>query len=87
MARIRGGTRAVVMAAVGDGRGLLAQLHISGKTKISFALARLPLDGGPPTIVEPADGGELGTMQVPLIGRNGDATLFLNRYTATILQR
>ena len=74
------------MAVVGDGRGrsLLAQLHILGK-KISFALARLPLDGGPPTIVEPTDGGERDTMQVPLIGRNGDTTLFLNRYTATIL--
>lgn len=89
LAKTRGGTRAVVIALVGDGRSgsLLAQLHISGETKISFALARLPLDGGPPTIVEPTDGGELGTMQMPLLGRKGDSTLFLNRYTATILQR
>jgi hypothetical protein len=89
LARAQSGTRAEVLALVADGPegSLLAQLRIWGETEISFALARLPLGGRPPSIVIPTDGRELGTMKTPLLGKKGDSTLFLNRYTATILQR
>ena len=88
LARDHGGERAQILtlATEAQSASLLTQVHIRS-APIPSALVRLPLDGGRPSSVEPADGGELGTLDVPLLGRSGDSTLFLNRYTATILRR
>jgi hypothetical protein len=88
LARDHGGERAQIVKLATEARSasLLTQLHIRS-APIPSALVRLPLDGGPPSSVEAADGSELGTLDVPLLGRSGDSTLFLNKYTATILRR
>jgi hypothetical protein len=44
------------------------------------------MKGGPPTVLQPLEG-ELGTSRVPLVGKSGQAMLFLNMYTGTILRR
>ena len=68
---------------------LMAQVRIwgEGQKSVSLLLARLPLDGSRPQSLESADGTALGTSDFPLLGRSGNETLFLNRYTATILRR
>ena len=87
-----GGVRAEIKALAADSRSasVLAEVCIwgddHGEEKLSFALARLSLEGTRPQVLEPADCGELGTFQV-LLGRSPDAILLLNRYTATILRR
>jgi hypothetical protein len=68
---------------------LMAQVRIwgEGQKSVSLRLARLPLDGSRPQSLESADGTPLGTSDFPLLGRSGNETLFLSRYTATILRR
>jgi hypothetical protein len=91
LARDHGGVRADLLRMANDGRdaSLLAQVRVwsEGGKGVALVLARLPLDGARPQSLESTDGTELGTSQFPLLGRSGDAVLFLNRYTATILRR
>jgi hypothetical protein len=55
--------------------------------ELSFALARLSLEGKRPQTLEGFDGAELTTSFFPMLGRIGRDILFLNRYTATIQHR
>jgi hypothetical protein len=91
LARDHGGVRADVvnLAAESERASLMAQVRIwgEGQKSVSLLLARLPLDGSRPQSLESADGTALGTSDFPLLGRSGNETLFLNRYTATILRR
>jgi hypothetical protein len=78
--------RAVIMSLVDYGASLLMQVAISRNGEWSILLARVPMKGGPPTVLQPVDR-ELGTSRVPLVGKSGQAMLFLNKYTGTILRR
>jgi hypothetical protein len=87
-ARDQRGNRARVVTLVDDSNGsLLAQIHMWTARRPSLFLARLPLDGSRPQGLEAVDGSGLGTTQVPLVGKDGSAAVFFNRYTATILRR
>jgi hypothetical protein len=92
LARDLGGVRAEIKTLATDSQSasVLAEVCIwgddHGEESLSFALARLSLEGKRPQALEHADCGELGTFQV-LLGRSADAIVFLNRYTAAILRR
>jgi hypothetical protein len=90
LARDHGGVRAEVVTLVSDAPdALLAQVRIwtVGDEDLSFALARLSLDGKRFQTLESVDGAELWTSFFPMLGRIANDILFLNRYTATILRR
>lgn len=89
LARDRRASNPQVVTLVSDpaNAALLARVRLDTGKRFSVVLASVPLDGGRPRVLEPEDGSELGTGQMPLVGRDGSARVFINRYTATILRR
>ncbi len=80
-------TEAHVMNLVVEGESLLMQVSIWGNGDPSSPLARVPMAGGRPTVLHPVESGEIGTFDVPLVGKSGASMLFLNKLSGTILRR